>query len=212
MDKKIPKVDNIFSRVLAIGAHPDDIELGCFGTLAKLKESGSKISFLVATCGGVGGEIEKRRQEAKKSAGILGVDVHFADLEDTAIPEGHPTIKIIEDIINEFHPTVVFVHSPNDTHQDHRSVSRAATSAARFVPSVFFYQTPSSTRFFNPNFFIDVTDFINLKVKAVRVHKSQGQNVYMADRAVKGLSEFLGLQLYQGGKYFEGFEIHQIII
>lgn len=212
MNKNIPLVNNIFERVLAVGAHPDDIELGCFGTLAKLKRAGSKISFIVTTCGEVGGGIEQRREEAIQSAAILDVSPHFGDLSDTAIPEGHPTIKLIEDIINEFKPTAVFVHSPNDTHQDHRNVSKATISAARFVPAVFFYQTPSSTRFFNSNFFINISDFIDTKIDAVRIHKSQGKNAYMADQAVRGLSEFLGLQIYQGGQFYEGFEIHQIII
>lgn len=215
MDKKIPKVNmasDVFKRVLAIGSHPDDIELGCFGTLARLKKQGSEIAFLVTTCGGVGGEINQRRKEAIASAKILGVKPYFGELLDTYISEGHPTIQLIEDIILEFKPTAIFVHSPNDTHQDHRNVSRAATSAARFVPAVFFYQTPSSTRFFNAQLFSNITDFIDKKLKAVRIHKSQGQNVYMADRAVEGLAEFLGLQIYQGGEYYEGFEIHQIVL
>ena len=212
MDKVISKTDHIFKRILAIGAHPDDIELGCFGTLARFKKRGSALACIVTTCGGVGGEIEKRRTEAVASAKILGVKPKFGELLDTAIPEGHPTIKLIEDVILKFKPTVVITHSPNDTHQDHRNVALATISAARFVSTVLFYQTPSSTRFFNPQLFIDITNSIDIKVKAVQIHASQGKNVYMADRAVKGLAEFLGLQLYQGGKYYEGFEIHQMVI
>jgi LmbE family N-acetylglucosaminyl deacetylase len=212
MEKKIQKVSNVFERILAIGAHPDDIELGCFGTLSEFKKKGSEVIFFVATFGGVGGDKQKRKSEALESAGILGANVVFGDLPDTEISEGPLTIRLIEDLILKFRPTAVFVHSSVDSHQDHRNISKAAISASRFVPAVFFYQTPSSTRYFNPNFFVDITDHMGDKIKAVKVHESQGKNVYMADRAVMGLAEFLGLQIYQGGRYFEGFEVYQIII
>mgnify|MGYP001616440943 CR=1 FL=1 len=206
------RIDSVFERILAVGAHPDDIELGCFGTLARFGAAGSSLSLLVMTCGGVKGDIATRRSEAEASARLLGAVPAFGDLPDTAVPEGNPTIALIEAAIASFKPTVVITHSPNDTHQDHRNVSRAVVSAARFVPTVLFFQTPSSTRFFNPQMFVDITDHLTVKLAAVRLHESQGANVYMADRAVEGLAEFLGFQLYQGGKRYEGFEIHQAIV
>jgi LmbE family N-acetylglucosaminyl deacetylase len=212
MKQKIPKIDTLFERILAIGPHPDDIELGCFGTLARFSKAGSQLAFVVLTAGGVGGETKTRKAEASASAKMLGAKLYMADLPDTQISEGQPTIRIIEEAIKEFKPTVVLVNSANDTHQDHRNAAKAAISASRFVPMVLFYQTPSSTRFFNPQIFIEINKFIDQKMEAVKLHKSQGENVYMADRAVKGLAEFLGLQIYQGGKYYEGFEIHQLII
>ncbi len=207
----VPK-ENHFERILAIGPHPDDIELGCFGTLAKYKKEGSKIAHFIATCGGVGGAEQKRRDEALASAKLIDAKVYFGELPDTAIPEGHPTISMLEAVINEFKPTCVIVNSPNDTHQDHRAVARAAVSAARFVPLVMYYQTPSSNRQFMPNLYVDVTKTIEVKTKATQIHKSQGENVYMADRAVRGQADFLALQIYQGGKYFEGFEVYQLIL
>lgn len=207
------KNNNIsFDRILAIGPHPDDIELGCFGTLAKYKAKGAEVAFVVLTYGGAGGETETRKQESLASAKLLDAKIYYGELIDTQITDGVGTIKVIEDAINEFKPTIVIVNSPNDTHQDHRNASLAAVSAARFVPTVLFYQTPSSSRSFNPKLFIDITEFIDKKMNAVNIHKSQGENVYMADRAVRGLAEFLGFQVYKGGKNFEGFEIHQIII
>jgi LmbE family N-acetylglucosaminyl deacetylase len=203
---------NLFSRILAVGPHPDDIELGCFGTLAKYKKMGSEIGFVVLSFGGIGGEVELRKKEAIESASLLDAKTYFGELEDTRITDGIKTIEIIEKAINDFKPGVIIVNCPNDTHQDHRNAARAAISASRFVPMVLLYQTPSSTRDFNPKLFIDVTDFINLKSQAVSIHQTQGKNVYMAERAVKGLAEFLGFQIYQGGKYYEGFDVHQIII
>jgi LmbE family N-acetylglucosaminyl deacetylase len=207
----VPK-ENLFERILAIGPHPDDVELGCFGALAKYKAEGSKIAHFVATCGGVGGEEQKRRDEAMESAKIIDAKVYFGELPDTAIPEAHPTIGMIEAVIKEFQPTCIIVNSPNDTHQDHRAVAKATISAGRFVPLILYYQTPSSGRQFTPNVFVDITETIDEKMKAVKLHKSQGENVYMADRAVRGLADFMALQVYQGGKYVEGFELYQMIV
>jgi LmbE family N-acetylglucosaminyl deacetylase len=205
-------IDSLFERVMAIGPHPDDIELGCFGSLTRFHKNGAKIACMVMTCGGVGGDADLRRHEAEKCAAMLKAEIRFGELEDTKLPEGFPSIKLIEDFIADFKPTAIFVNSPNDTHQDHRNTAKAAISAARFAPIVLYYQTPSSTRSFAPQVFIDISEELDTKIKAVRVHESQGENVYMADKAVKGLAEFLGFQVYQGGKYFEGFEVHQIIV
>jgi LmbE family N-acetylglucosaminyl deacetylase len=203
---------HLFKRILAIGSHPDDVELGCFGTLARFKQMHSAITLCVLSDGGRHGFSDTRRQESEASARLIEAPLVFGGLTDTEIPEGHPTISIIENVIEGFEPTAVFVNSQNDTHQDHRNVTRATLSASRHVPLVLFYQTPSSTRQFNPTVYVDISDFIELKMAAIQLHASQGKNVYMADRAVKGLAEFLGLQIYQGGKYFEGFEVHQMIL
>jgi len=208
---KIPLITKYFERILAIGPHPDDIELGCFGTLARFKKEGSQLEFLVLTYGGVRGSEGDRKKEAVQSAGILGVKPIFGGLKDTNVLEGKPTIDIVEQAIKNFKPSAVIVNSPNDTHQDHRNGARAAISACRFVPVVLFYQTPSSTRLFNPTVFVNINEYLDEKIKAVKIHKSQGQNVYMADQAVKGLASFLGLQIYQGGEHFEGFEVHQMV-
>jgi LmbE family N-acetylglucosaminyl deacetylase len=213
---KVMKNENFnnisFDRILAIGAHPDDVELGCFGTLARYKDNGSKIAIVVLSYGDVGGDSEVRKKESLDSAKILDAKIYHGNLMDTKINDGLETITIIENAIKDFNPTVVIVNSVNDSHQDHRNTSKATISASRFVPTVLFYQTPSSSRSFNSSFFVDITDFMDVKMKAINIHKSQGENVYMADRAVRGLAEFLGFQIYKGGKLFEGFEVHQIII
>jgi len=209
---KSSSLNGCFDRILAIGPHPDDIELGCFGAISEFKKKGSKVCFLVLTNGGFGGSITDRKNEANKSAKLLGAEIHFGNLKDTKVPDGRPTIDVIEKIIKKFKPTCVIMNSPNDTHQDHRNAAKAGISASRFVPVVLFYQTPSSTRVFTPSFYVDITGSIEDKISAVKLHKSQGDNVYMADEAVKGLAQFMALQIYQGGKYYEAFETSQIII
>lgn len=210
--KKIKNLDECFSRILAIGPHPDDIELGCYGAITKFKKMGSEVQFLVLTSGGIGGSKKTREAEAKKSAGLIGAKISFANLPDTKVSDGFETISKIEKLVKDFKPTAVFINSKDDTHQDHRNAAKAAISACRFVPAVLFYQTPSSNRSFNPTFYINITEVADKKIEAVKIHKSQGENVYMADSAVKGLAQFLGFQIYQGGELYEAFELHQIIV
>ena len=205
-------INGYFERIMAIGPHPDDIELGCFGTLNRFKKKGSKIALVVLTLGGVGGEPETRKMEATESAQKLGAELHFGNFKDTEISEGHPTIGYIEECIKKFKPTAIFINSSDDSHQDHRHAAKAAISAARFVPIVLFYQTPSSNRRFSPELYVNITEHMEDKIAAVKIHKSQGENVYMAHEAVKGLAEFLGFQIYQGGQLSEGFEIYQMVI
>jgi len=201
-----------FERILAIGPHPDDIELGCFGALSRFKSLGSEVLHFIISDGSVGGQKEKRRKEACASAKIINANVIFGNIKDTAIPDDHSTILLIENVIKEFKPTCIFVNSPLDTHQDHRAVSHATISASRFTPLILYYQTPSSNRSFHPSLYINISDHIENKMKAIRIHESQEKNVYMADRAVKGLADFMALQIYEGGKYYEGFEIYQMIL
>jgi len=205
-------LDKYFDRVMAIGPHSDDIELGCFGTMVRLKSKGSKVAFCVLSAGEVGGNPEQRKKETIESAKKVGAKLYFGNLPDTKISEGHPSIGFIELCIEDFKPTTIFINSPNDSHQDHRNAANAAISAARFVPIVLFYQTPSSTRRFNSELYIDITEHIKEKIEAVKIHKSQGKNVYMAYKAVRGLAEFLGFQIYRGRRLYEGFEIYQMII
>src|SRR4051812_42511692 len=174
-------------RVLAIGAHPDDVELGCFGTLLRLQRSGSEVALCVLSDGERGGSPEHRHEEARASARLLKADLTQAGLPDTEIAEGHPTIGIIEELVARFRPAVVLVPSPDDTHQDHRNAARAALSAARSVPGLLFYQLPSTARTFRPSLFVEITEVIDEKVRAVAIHESQGKNAYMADRTVRGL-------------------------
>lgn len=203
---------NHFERLMAIGPHPDDIELGCFGTLARFRKVGAEIAFVILTLGGKKGNEKIRKKEALRSAKLLNAKVYIGNFIDTKISEGVETISFIEECIKNFKPTAVFINSPNDTHQDHRNGAKAAISASRYIPVVLFYQTPSSVRYFTPQLYINISDYIKLKIRAIRIHKSQGKNVYMADEAVEGLNKFLGFQIYRNGEYFEGFEIFQFIL
>src|ERR1700733_8783174 len=131
--------------VLAIGAHPDDVEIGAGGTLAAHAAAGDLLVILTLSRGATGGDMSQRARESKESADILGARLFLRDLEDTRIPEGNPTIAMIEEVVAQVQPTVVYTHSVHDLHQDHRSVHRAAMVACRWVSRIYCYQSPSAT-------------------------------------------------------------------
>jgi LmbE family N-acetylglucosaminyl deacetylase len=160
-------------RVLAIGAHPDDVEIGCGGALAKHRACGDILHILTLSRGAMGGDVNVRTAEAQRAAALLGAKLEFGNLQDGHITEGIETIEIIEAAIRELRPTHVYTHCLEDTHQDHRAVHAASLVAARAVPNVYCYQSPSSTVEFRPNRFVDITEYKRAKLQAIGAYKSQ---------------------------------------
>jgi LmbE family N-acetylglucosaminyl deacetylase len=160
-------------RVLAIGAHPDDVEIGCGGALAKHHADHDVLHVLTLSRGSAGGDVNTRAVEAQAAAVLLGARLEMANLRDTHITDGAETISIIEAAIRELQPTHVYTHSLEDTHQDHRAVHAASLVAARGVPNVYCYQTPSSTVEFKPHRFVDITHYIEHKIALIGAYKSQ---------------------------------------
>src|SRR5262249_37234805 len=115
--------------------------------------------------------------EAHNAAAMVGARLEIANLRDTYITDGTETISIIEAAIRELKATHVYTHSLEDTHQDHRAVHSASLVAARGVPNVYCYQTPSSTVEFRPNRFVDITDFIKEKLQLIGAYKSQAERM-----------------------------------
>jgi len=161
------------NRILALAPHPDDIEIGCGGTLAAYARQGAEIHLFVATDGGKGGDAAVRKTEQENAAAILGIKaVHWGSFEDTRLPAEDALIHAIEDKVQEIKPLIVLVNHHEDTHQDHRTMARAAHSATRYVPSVLAYETPTSSNFL-PTVFMDIHDTLSDKLKALDAHASQ---------------------------------------
>lgn len=186
-------------RVLAIGAHPDDIELGVGGTIARHTREGDEVFFLILTLGEKSGNKEVRRKEALESADVLKVkSVGFAEIPDTMVTEGIETILKIEDVIKRVNPDRVYAHCTKDTHQDHRNAAFATFSAAREVPEVFSFESPDTFPSFNPQYYVRITDTIDQKIAALKKFNSQCNKKYFEAEAIKGLAQFRG---YQVGRY-----------
>lgn len=159
--------------VLAIGAHPDDIELGCAGALARHRDSGHRVFMLVMTMGERGQlNGESRVEEQERAAKLLGADLIWAGFDDGAIPNGPETVSVIDAVLSRHDIDVVYTHSPNDSHQDHVATARASMAAGRRTQRVLCYQAPSTTSF-DPNVFVDITESLDLKIDALLEHRSQ---------------------------------------
>lgn len=164
-------------RVLAIGAHPDDVEIGCGGTLARHRAHGDIVHIVTLSRGAAGGDINVRSLEAQRAAQIIGASLKLGNMPDGHISDGVETIRIIEDAIRDLGPTHVYTHSLEDTHQDHRAAHAASLVAARAVPNIYCYQSPSSTVTFQPHHFVDMGDFMKIKLQAIAAYKSQAERV-----------------------------------
>jgi LmbE family N-acetylglucosaminyl deacetylase len=160
-------------RILAIGAHPDDIEFGCGGTLIKYARQGHEIFLLVMTDGGGGGDPAIRRREQEESTRILRASKLFwAGFQDTAIPLDRALIQRVESVIHEVQPDFIFVHHNDDTHQDHRHLSTSTITATRYTRNVLFYEGPTTVNF-TPSVFVDVDSVLEDKIATLRAHNSQ---------------------------------------
>src|SRR3712207_6955897 len=137
-------------RVLAVGAHPDDIELGCGATLLAHSAAGDAVTMLVVTGGesGPGDDeaITGRRLEQEQAARTLGAALLWGGQRDCAVTPDAATVAVVERAIKETDADVVYVHAPDDSHQDHRAVAAATLSAARRLSRVLHYQRSEERR------------------------------------------------------------------
>ena len=194
--------------ILAIGSHPDDIEIGCGGTLIKYAKRGHKVFLLLITKGEKGGDIGLRYREQLKAADIMGaVDVFWAGFKDTELlDKGNEMIHTVERYIESIKPSFIFINFYDDTHQDHRAVNRAVLSATRYVKNVLFYEVPTTNNF-TPQVFVDIAESLDEKIKALEAHESQVMKTNIEDLSIVELARssanFRGIQ--GRVKYAEAF-------
>lgn len=162
--------------VLAIGAHPDDIELGCGGTIVRHVAAGDEVTMLIITKGEVGpGDTPRRVYEQEKACERLGVkDLRWgADIGDCKVSLRElDVVHLIERTLHETRASIVYTHAHNDSHQDHRAVGLCTMGAARKVPNLLAYGAPSVIQFI-PTVFTDITDTLEVKIESLLCHKTQ---------------------------------------
>jgi len=185
--------------ILAIGPHPDDIEIGCGGTLIKYSQKGHNVFMLIITRGELGGEGEVRYREQLDAANIIGArEVLWGDLRDTELlDKGNEIIHLVERHIASINPSFIFVNFFDDTHQDHRTVNRSVLSATRYVKNVMFYEVPT-TNCFTPNVFVDIGSALDRKFEALKAHASQIMKTNIEDLSIidiaRSSASFRGVQ------------------
>jgi LmbE family N-acetylglucosaminyl deacetylase len=201
-------------RVLAVGAHPDDIELGCGATLLAHTAAGDAVTMLVMTGGenGPGDEsaVVGRRAEQEQAARTLGAQLLWGGLRDCMLTADATTVAIVERALKETDADVVYVHAPDDSHQDHRATAAATLSAARRLSRVLHYQSPS-TLTFSPTTFVDVTAYLSGKLAALGAHASQVEMSAMVEPdAVVASARHWGAQARIG--YAEAFAPTRMVL
>jgi len=217
-------------KVLAIGCHPDDVEIGCAGTLAKYKKLGHDVVVAHVCNGNLGHAVimpdelrEMRREEARKAGALAGIPVISLDVGDVlAYGDNREQRDKVVALICEQQPDVIITHNPNDYMPDHNAVSQlvfdasfAASvphypatngNAARVVP--IYYMDTLAGLGTNPTEYVDISEFIDLKMQMLNCHESQLKWMLEHDHIdfaewVQSCARFRGIQC--GVQYAEAF-------
>lgn len=157
--------------ILAIGAHPDDVVLGAGGVIATLTARGYAATILTLSSGELAGNPAVREREEQQAAEILGASVIFGRLTDGDFRQSQ-AMRVILDAVRISDPSMVFVHDPADTHQDHVTTANAAIASCRMLGNLLYYEGPSTTAF-GPSCTMDISAGWSRKLEAIGMHESQ---------------------------------------
>ena len=222
--------DNLPKRVLAVGAHPDDIEILCAGTMALYAQAGSQVTLCTATNGDRGsmtGTPEEtaaiRKAAAKNSAEIIGARYVCLDFHDCGLDGASLEVrKTFIDLIREVNPDVVFTHAPEDYHADHLATSthvwnatmiasvpleRSEHPAVEHTVPVIYMDTLAGIGF-TPDSYVDISSAFETKQAMLGCHASQvvwmrEQGGFDFEEFTQTVSRFRGFQ--SGTRYAEAF-------
>ena len=199
--------------VLAIGAHPDDIELGIGATLAVLSGAGARV--VMAICS-VPSDYELRRAEALDAAAILGCELRILmdggsrRIEDV---KTYQLVGLIDDLVRELQPAAMLTHGSTDFHGDHVLVHHASVPAQRLHSFDFYSYLPTMVRPvpvpFQPRAYIDVSGTIETKIAAIAAHKSQFTARGLCFDYYREIAHLSGRMC--GVDYAEGLDIGRIV-
>ncbi len=166
--------------ILVFGAHPDDLEIGMAGTIAKLSNLGYNMRLVVAILPNFtqNDKKEERKAEAIMSAKVMGCpEPDFLDLTPQEMTHSRNLIGIIDRYITEHKPKAVFTQWIGDSHQDHQILTKSVISASRDTFDLYMYETTIpggiTEQSFRSQLFVDVSDFIEVKSSALKCFSSQ---------------------------------------
>ena len=223
-------------KVLAVGCHPDDLEIACGGTLRKYVEQGAEVFTCHVANGNQGHVIiepkelaELRAKEFEAASAVIGVKETFnLNVGDMLVDSHDPAVMdAMADVVRYVRPDVIITHNDTDYMQDHTETSRIATNGSfcsglnhrprqfeaysSFIP-VFFMDTLAGVGF-QPTHYVDITNQIDIKIKALECHESQLKWMYEHDNIdfadmVRTCSKYRGYQC--GVAYAEGFRPYNV--
>jgi len=225
--------------ILAFGVHPDDVELGCSGTIINAITEGKKVGIIDLTQGELGtrGTIETRYAEASAATKVMGISAREnLKMDDGFFKHDKKNIREVIRTIRRYQPEIILCNAPEDRHPDHgRSAKLVAEAAflsglrkietkeegklqAAWRPNYVFHYIQD--RFLQPSFVIDITDSFDKKIEAILCYKTQFNSsgndepqTYISSpqflESVKARALMLGKRI--GVRYAEGFVSEKII-
>jgi LmbE family N-acetylglucosaminyl deacetylase len=215
--------------ILAIGAHPDDIELSCAGTLARFLRAGRSVHLAIACRGDRGGKTgpdpelaQRRALEARRAAEILSVPIDLLDLGDAEVRDTPEVRRLFVTLLRSVRPDLIVTHAPTDYHHDHVQVSEITTRCAWFAaspghdtgqpplettPAVVYMENVAGTNF-EPTHLVDISETMAIKRRMLACHQSQlsrtDSGIAQLEELAETLAKLRGLQC--GVAYAEGFQ------
>ena len=198
-------------KILAIGAHSDDVEIGCGGTLLKWKDQGHDIVILTITdseytiptnC--FTRTVEVAKAEAEEAAKIIGADLICLDKPTLQLIHNEEFSYEFDEVINKVKPNIVLTHWGGDIHSDHIAVSLSSIRASRHVERILLYRSNwyFTETHFKTNYIVDISQYIEKKLEVIKVYKSvlepvnyswidfiKAQNTYEGRLINKGAAE-----------------------
>ena len=195
-------------KIVALGAHPDDIEIFMYGLVSIFKKKGNEVFTMIATDGSKGGfskgELLSQKREKEAIAGLKDVSKPiFLKIPDGELGEDPDHKKIIKENILNIMPDLIITHSKKDYHSDHKSLSSLTKSAVSHYIPILYCDTLMGINF-NPNFYVDITEYFTLKKEAILKHKTQKPQRFVD--VVKLMNSYRAAQCNAPkGKYAEAY-------
>ena len=200
--------------VLAIGAHPVDLELAIGGFLARLSRESVRVVMAVVS---VPADYAVREREAQLAAQILGCELRIllhgeaCRIDDI---KNYQLVGMLDALVRELQPAAVLTHSANEFHRDHVTVHNACLSTQRLKPFDFFHFNPTMCRpvpvQFHPRLYVDVSDTIEAKMGAIKAHASQFGCRGLSTDLYRDVARLNGRMV--GVDYAEGLDVSRMLV
>ncbi len=207
--------------VLAVGAHADDVEIGCGGTVATHVQKGDNVILLVMAessytyyDGTVLRTVEEGGEEEKYAADVLGTKLINLGFETKKVPYSAESIEMVNKIIDDYSIDTIYTHWYHDTHQDHKRTTQSVLSAGRYVKNIMMYEPeyPAGRSHigFRNQYYVDISSSFDIKMEALKYHKSQIKKYGDAFLdAVEARARHRGYEI--GAKYAECYEVLRLL-
>lgn len=205
-------MDFIGDTILVIGAHSDDAEISMGGTISKFLKENKRVVIAIYA---LSTPLSTRQKEAEKGAGILGAELRFMSYDSRQVSDVHmkDIVSDIDNLISDIKPSTIFTHNSGDFHLDHRMLNEAVHSSSRKGTFNLIHFENSSLcaiplNKFSPNFYVDITNYFENKIEAIKAHTSQ-INIQNLLNDYKIRASYHGATI--NTKYAEAFLVSKLI-